>query len=102
VTLAAILLAPRATLPALARKIANVLGDLSYPLYLFHLPLAILFFICFGMRSLPAFLACILGGTVLFWYLFDLKLKRWLWVPLVDGVQRAISSICHGLRNPTP
>ena len=86
VTFAAILVTTRIHLPMLVQKAANLLGDLSYPLYLFHLPLAILFFKDFGMRGLPAFLVCIIGSVAMLWYVFDEKLKRWLWIPLVDGV----------------
>ena len=88
VTFGAILTAPRFNLPKLVQKIANLLGDLSYPLYLFHLPLMIFFFKHFGVRGYPAFLTCVIGSTALLWYVFDEKLKRWFWIPLVDGVIR--------------
>jgi peptidoglycan/LPS O-acetylase OafA/YrhL len=87
-TFALILVAPYLYVPRLLRMVANLLGDLSYPLYLFHLPLAILFFKCFGLRGLPEFLIAIFGSTAVLWYVFDEKLKRWFWIPVVDAVIR--------------
>ena len=56
VTFGAILAAHRFTLQADAKSLVNLLGDLSYPLYLFHLPLMILFFMRFGVaRVIPLF-----------------------------------------------
>jgi len=88
VTFVVILTASRFHLSKLVQKVANLLGDLSYPLYLFHLPLMIFFFKHFGVRGYPAFLACVIGSTALLWYVFDEKLKRWFWIPFVDGVIR--------------
>ncbi|MCE0498997.1 MAG: acyltransferase [Methylacidiphilales bacterium] len=103
-TFAAILAAPYFRIPTLGRKAANFLGDLSYPLYLFHLPLAILFFKYFGLRGLPEFLIAIIGSTAVFWYVFDEKLKRWLWAPLVDAIIRFAKSACftQPTGNPAP
>ena len=92
VTFAVILAAPHLRIPALLRKAANFLGDLSYPLYLFHLPLAIFFFKYVGLRGLPEFLIAIIGSTAVLWYVFDEKLKHWLWIPLVDAVLRFAKS----------
>jgi peptidoglycan/LPS O-acetylase OafA/YrhL len=86
VTFTVILLAPRIHLPTLLRRAAGFLGDLSYPLYLFHLPLAILLFKYFGLRGLPELLIAIIGSTMLLWYIFDEKLKRLVWVPLVGAL----------------
>jgi peptidoglycan/LPS O-acetylase OafA/YrhL len=91
-TFALILAAPRLRVPSLLCPAANFLGDLSYPLYLFHLPLAILFFCHFGLRGLPEFLLAIIGATAVLWYVFDIQLKRRLWVPLVDAVIRFTKS----------
>jgi peptidoglycan/LPS O-acetylase OafA/YrhL len=91
-TFALILTAPRLRVPGMLRRMANFLGDLSYPLYLFHLPLAILFFCYFGLRGLPAFLIAIIGATAVLWYVFDIQLKFRLWVPLVDSIVRFAKS----------
>jgi len=93
VTLGAILTATRFNLPSFAQKAANLLGDWSYPLYLFHVPLMIFFFKHFGVRSFPAFLVCVIGSTVLLWYIFDEKLKRWFWIPLVDAIIRLLRAL---------
>ncbi|HUB66975.1 MAG TPA: acyltransferase [Candidatus Methylacidiphilales bacterium] len=97
-----ILLAPYLDIPRLLRVVANFLGELSYPLYLFHLPLAIFFFKCLGLRGLPGFLVAIIGSTVILWYIFDEKLKRWLWVPAVDSVIRFARSNCLAWYSPAP
>jgi len=90
VTFTLILLPPRLKLPPIVQGAANFLGDLSYPLYLFHLPLAIFLFQLAGVRSLGGFVVGIIGFTIVFWYLIDLKLKRLFWIPVTRRIVRLV------------
>jgi peptidoglycan/LPS O-acetylase OafA/YrhL len=64
ISLGAILAATRVRLPSSLRSVAAYLGDLSYPLYLFHFPVCLLLFIHFGIRSAGVFLAASMLVTV--------------------------------------
>jgi peptidoglycan/LPS O-acetylase OafA/YrhL len=64
ITLGVILAATRARMPSSLRSTAAYLGDLSYPLYLFHFPVCILLFIHFDIRSSWPFLLASVLVTV--------------------------------------
>jgi peptidoglycan/LPS O-acetylase OafA/YrhL len=81
-----IIAGPHVHLPAIVRTIANFLGDLSYPLYLLHLPLAILLYFRFGVRGYPALVSGIILLVIPMWWIFDEKLKRWVWMPVVKRI----------------
>jgi peptidoglycan/LPS O-acetylase OafA/YrhL len=87
-TLAALLLAPRIHLPPKLQSIFNYLGEISYPLYLFHSPLLILFYVKFGVRDVYVFTILVLLSTAGIDWFFDKKLKALFWEPLSRKIFR--------------
>ncbi len=53
-SVAVVTVAPRVAVPPAAGRVLNYLGDLSYPLYLFHLPTLLLAYCILGVRGTPA------------------------------------------------
>jgi peptidoglycan/LPS O-acetylase OafA/YrhL len=82
-SLGALLGARYVTFPARLRAGANYLGDLSYPLYLFHFPAFIAGYALFGLRSTTALVTLALLTTILANHLVDGQLKRRLIAPLL-------------------
>lgn len=65
------------------RKIANFFGEISYPLYVLHLPTAIFFFYIAGKQSMWVYIGFVLFVTVILYYVLDRWLKTIFWKPLV-------------------
>lgn len=82
-TLAAVLWADRAKLPRIVQNVANFLGDVSYPLYLFHLPVIILLFVRFGVRAELGFVVTVLALVVALVVFYEDRLKPFFWKPLI-------------------
>jgi peptidoglycan/LPS O-acetylase OafA/YrhL len=70
-----LLFARNLRLPGFLRTIGNYLGDISYPLYLFHLPSMILAYALLGVRSSIGWVACALAISVTAYHLVDRYLK---------------------------
>jgi peptidoglycan/LPS O-acetylase OafA/YrhL len=83
---------PYASLPDLARRLTNWLGDISYPLYLFHLPLGLLAFMCMGLHQSFVLIGFILLMIVALYYLVDVYWKKVFWKPLVGYVVGRLAS----------
>lgn len=75
---------PYASLPGYVRTLADWLGDISYPLYLFHAPLALMAFAWLGFHRLFDFLVFIFLTVVALYYLVDVYWKKIFWKPLVN------------------
>lgn len=88
ISLILIVIAGSFRLPEALRRVADYLGELSYPLYLFHLPLLIFFFKVAGVRSPLLFLVLVVASTAIFYHLFDQKMKTWFWVPLLNRITK--------------
>ncbi len=82
-SLAVILLSGHVSVPARFRRTFDYLGDVSYPLYLFHLPTLILAYGLCGVRSPIALAATALAVGVAALYLIDGYVKRKVFVPLL-------------------
>lgn len=85
-TVVVVFMAPRIQLARHVRLVFNYLGELSYPFYLFHAPLLILFYVKFGIRDIFLFTFLVLLATAAIDWLFDKKLKPLFWKPLVTHV----------------
>lgn len=59
----------------LSAKILSFLGDISYPLYLFHLPIMLLCYAAFGIRGWFGLLLSAFLGSIFFYYLVDVPLR---------------------------
>ena len=68
------------------QAIFNFLGEISYPFYLFHIPIGLAVHYYLGLRNAWAYLAICLVITILLNYLLDHWLKRIFWKPLVSWV----------------
>ena len=69
------------TIPRRLGTAINFLGDLSYPLYLFHVPLAIILFQVFRIENVWLYISMVLVLIVPINYIFDIWLKRIFWKP---------------------
>jgi peptidoglycan/LPS O-acetylase OafA/YrhL len=76
----------RIELPFWVRRIFNYLGELSFPLYLFHVPFALFFYSLAGIHRPWTLVGCVLGWVAVFNLIFDHWLKSWFWKPLVSWV----------------
>ena len=61
----------------------NLLGNLSYPIYVLHWPLYLLLY-HWGIREGYVFISLTIFLCIPFYYLFDVYLKRVFWKPLVS------------------
>lgn len=66
---------PKIKISNSSANVLNFLGDISYPLYLFHIPIMLICYAVLGIRGwfgllLPAFL-----GAVFFYYIVDVPLR---------------------------
>jgi peptidoglycan/LPS O-acetylase OafA/YrhL len=77
----------RFSLPPRLIPIANYLGDLSYPLYLYHLPLLILGYVVLGIHSSRLLLVLVLSLTIAVFHIVDRYLKTKFIAPLVYGLK---------------
>jgi peptidoglycan/LPS O-acetylase OafA/YrhL len=89
IVVAIIFLADRVKFPAKIRAVLNFLGEQSYPLYLFHVPLCLALFRYAGIRSAWGFIAATLISVVILDYVFDHWLKKVFWKPALQFVNRA-------------
>lgn len=78
-----VLSARRISIPKRLDSIGNYLGDLSYPLYLFHLPSFILAYGAWGVRDPLALVGVAFCTTLLAYYLIDVYLKPRYLKPLL-------------------
>jgi peptidoglycan/LPS O-acetylase OafA/YrhL len=90
--LVAVLWADLVKLPRIAQGLASFLGDASYPLYLFHLPMIILMFGRFGVRAEGAFMAVVLASAALLVVFYEGLGKRVFWKPLTLALVRLLPS----------
>lgn len=67
------------------KKTLNWLGDISYPLYLFHFPVMVLTF-HFGIKNMWGTMAIVFVLVVVFNYVFDKVLKEKFWKPITNYV----------------
>ena len=75
--------ASRLSIPTALRTALNFLGEQSYPLYLFHIPLGLAFYHYAGLRNYWLLVAAILPTVVVLDVVLDRWLKNLLWEPLV-------------------
>ena len=78
-----ILSAHRIYIPQRLDSVGNYLGELSYPLYLFHLPSFILAYGALGVRDPLVLLGVVFCITIPAYYLIDQKLKLKYLKPLL-------------------
>lgn len=71
--------------PRLITTIFNYLGELSYPLYVFHIPIYLVLFYL-GVRNQWIYLVLLLVSIVPINYTLDHWLKRLLWKPLLNFI----------------
>lgn len=98
VSVAAIFLSSRLRVPARLRSVLDYLGDLSYPMYLFHLPTLILVYAACGVRSPEAIAAVALAVSVVALHVIDGYVKRKFFVPWVLPAKPAARPRGPGLR----
>jgi peptidoglycan/LPS O-acetylase OafA/YrhL len=63
----------------------NFLGTISYPIYIFHLPIFILLYYL-GVRESYSFIGLVILLCIAINYIFDVWLKKIFWKPLVDYI----------------
>jgi peptidoglycan/LPS O-acetylase OafA/YrhL len=85
---AIISLADRVKFSANIRAVLNFLGEQSYPLYLFHVPLCLALFRYAGIRSAWGFIAATLICVVILDYVLDHWLKKVFWKPAVQFISQ--------------
>lgn len=90
--LVTILLVGRARLPQRLATTANVLGDVSYPLYLFHMPMTILLFGRLGVHSEIGLITVALAFVVALVVFYEGQFKRIFWKPLTCALVRRLPS----------
>jgi peptidoglycan/LPS O-acetylase OafA/YrhL len=78
--------------PARLKPLADYLGDLSYPLYLFHFPTLILGFLIVGPRQ-SALVIMVGVATIAAFHLIDRFIKRKYVVPLVFPASEMVERI---------
>jgi len=93
---AIIFLAGRVKFPVNIRAVLNFLGEQSYPLYLFHIPLCLALFRYAGARNAWCFIAATLICVVMLDYVFDHWLKTWFWKPALNFASRQKSLLSMG------
>jgi peptidoglycan/LPS O-acetylase OafA/YrhL len=64
----------------------NFLGTISYPLYIFHIPIFILLYYL-GVREYYNFIGLVILLCIAINYIFDVWLKKIFWKPLVDYIE---------------
>jgi peptidoglycan/LPS O-acetylase OafA/YrhL len=85
ISVALTLLADRVGFPQRLKGTANYLGDISYPLYLVHLPTFLLLYGVLGLRLPWLVVACAFAWTAILYYVVDLQLKPRYIKPLLLG-----------------
>jgi peptidoglycan/LPS O-acetylase OafA/YrhL len=82
-TLTLLIFAGNIAMPARLKSIADYLGDLSYPLYLFHIPALIMGYSIMGLRSSQALVLLTMVTTIIALHLIDRFIKRKFVAPLL-------------------
>lgn len=90
--LGAVLWAGKVQLGEQALKVFNFLGDISYPLYLFHLPVMILLYARFSVRSEIGFVALVVAVAVGLDVWYERRVKAAVWKPLTLALVRCLPS----------
>lgn len=72
------------------KLVFNYLGELSYPLYLFHLPI-FLFLFALGVRDAWQFLVLVVVLIIPINYVFDKFLKNVFWKPLILKLEQLLN-----------
>jgi len=88
------------TIPRFLRRIFNFLGELSYPLYLFHLPLSFALYHYLAVQNAAIFIVVVPLVSILLNYLLDHWLKRIVWVPLVSWASGLLAGGVSKFRRP--
>lgn len=70
------------------QRILNYLGELSYPIYLFHMPVLILLYYL-GVRDCVSFVAITIILIIPINYLFDGLIKATIWQPIAQYLFKA-------------
>ena len=73
----------RVAISTTIQRLLNLLGELSYPLYLFHYPIYIFAYRYLNIRNTWAFLALVLFSSIVLNQVLDHWLKRVFWKPAV-------------------
>lgn len=71
-------------------KVFNFLGTISYPMYLFHIPLYLLLYY-YGIREALFFVFLVIIIVIPLNYILDDYLKKIFWKPLVDNVEKYVT-----------
>lgn len=71
-------------------KVFNFLGTISYPMYLFHIPLYLLLYYL-GVREAYVFVLLVIVIVVPINYILDDYLKKVFWKPLVNTIELIIN-----------
>jgi peptidoglycan/LPS O-acetylase OafA/YrhL len=71
ITVALLLAAPRIKMPAIVAEVCDFAGNISYPLYLVHVPCLIIAYSIFGWTNWVAMVALSLIVSVIFYYALD-------------------------------
>jgi peptidoglycan/LPS O-acetylase OafA/YrhL len=71
------------------KRVFNFLGDISYPMYLFHMPLYFLLSYL-GLHEAYMFTLLVIIIVVPINYVFDDYLKKIFWKPLIDKIETLI------------
>jgi peptidoglycan/LPS O-acetylase OafA/YrhL len=75
ITVGLLLAAPRIKLPAIVAEVCDLAGNISYPLYLVHVPSLIIAYAIFGWTNWVALVAFSLLVSVIFYYSLDFYTK---------------------------
>lgn len=70
-------------------KAFNFLGTISYPMYLFHIPLYLLLYY-YGVREALFFVSLVIIIVIPINYILDDYLKKIFWKPLVNNIEKYI------------
>jgi peptidoglycan/LPS O-acetylase OafA/YrhL len=92
ITMIIVALSKMVRMPHRFAIVANFLGDLSFPLYLFHFPVFVFIYIFLESRLESLFIGLSLLITVLVFYLIDVYLKNVFFAPIVRSLLNRIKS----------
>jgi peptidoglycan/LPS O-acetylase OafA/YrhL len=85
---AMVFVADRLTIPIKIRRALNFLGEQSYPLYLFHVPLYLALYHFAGIRNAWCLMTATIISVVLLDYVLDHWLKTRFWKPMLQFLSR--------------
>ena len=72
--------------------VLNFLGTISYPIYIFHLPLYLILYY-FGVRESYVFISLVVVLSMALNYVFDVWLKKIFWKPVVDVIAKQTKKV---------